>query len=407
MVDDQTRILVVHPPCDERREIVSLLFEHGFDVLLADDAGRALRAVDGSGVEGLIVRPDERKLALKSLLRSMAETPAAFVLGSPADAEAFGRAVDVEAEALSGSPEEMVAAVAARLLRAAPEAGPTLVAERGLWESPRGSVKALVARQDDALQVAFLATECGWADDWRDAFVDNMKRAADLGHQHLVKVDLAWVEETEVRAIWPLSPGRPLSDLLAEATMDVEEAAPVLRALAEAMSAMHEASLTFGPVSPEQVWLSDAGPRFLFAGASRIACNYDRALRGRSRAPLAILASPEELTGAGTVPESDTFYAAVFLYRLLTGAEPFPSADVPGYYEAIRSGDFREIGLYTPSLDERVANLVHGALCPDPKRRPPLPDLARALALAETSAAEPQQEPPAAKRRGWQFWRLR
>lgn len=405
---DEARILVVHPPCDERRELVSLLFDHGFEVLLADDAGRALRAVDG-GVEGLIVRPGERKLALKTLLRSMQGKPAAFVIGTPTDAEAFGRAVEVEAEPISGSPEEMVAAVAARLGAAAPQAGPTLVAERGLWQSPRGSVKAVVARQDERIRVAFLATECGWAEGWRDAFVDNMKRASELGHPRLGRVDLAWVEETEVRAIWPLPEGRPLSDQLVGTTLDVEEAVPLIRALVEAMTAMHGASpkMTFGPVSAEQVWLAEDGPRFLLAGASRIAFNYDRALRGRARAPLAILASPEELGGAGATPQTDTFYAAVFLYRLLTGAEPFSRSDVVAYHEAIRAGDFRDIRLYTPSLDDGVASRLHSALSPDPEKRPPLDELAEALARAEASPPDPEPEPPARKRKSWQFWRLR
>jgi hypothetical protein len=143
---------------------------------------------------------------------------------------------------------------------------------------------------------------------------------------------------------------------------------------------MHRAAepTIFGPISAGQVWI-DQSIRFLFGGATRIAYNYDRSLRGRSHPAIPILASPEEIANEGASPASDVFYAAVFLYELLTGCEPYNKQAAMPYFDAIRSGHYRDIQVYVPALDAKVAGAIHSALSPRAQQRPSVAEFARVL----------------------------
>src|SRR5688500_6202906 len=68
MSDAQKRVMLVAPSSDDRTSLAAALLDFGMDVVLADDAGRALRQL-GDGVDVLIIHRDERKLACESLAR--------------------------------------------------------------------------------------------------------------------------------------------------------------------------------------------------------------------------------------------------------------------------------------------------------------------------------------------------
>ncbi len=375
MSSTQKRVMLVAPSSDDRRDLAAALLDFGMDVVLADDAGRALRQL-GDGVDVLILHQAERKLACESLARLAASKRAdlrLFALGR----EPSWR-INIAASTLSTSGSQAAQELARHLgIAQAPE-GPTLSAEALLWTSPRSSVQVMLARRQGDGHVAYLRTQCEWADDWRDAFIAALKRAKGSG---VLALELAWIDDVGVNALATLRPGRSLLQQTASQTLSLDEAAPIVRALLATMDKMHHARepFLFGPVSAGQVWLESEGPRFLFAGATRIAYNYDRSLRGRSYPLLSIPASAEELLGNGGNPSSDVFYAAVLLYELLTGCEPFPKQAVAAYLDAIRSGKFRDIHVYVPALDPDVARVIHAALSPVSESRPDVADFARAL----------------------------
>jgi hypothetical protein len=391
------RVMVVEPPSDERRAMVADLLDLGLDVVMADDAGRALREI-GEGVDVLILDARDRKLALESLVRNASgkRKVELFIRGG-----AGAGPLEI-AKPLPPSGADAARDVAKALGLSTGSEGPKLAAEELLWSSPRSSVEIFLARKDGAELVAYLRTKCAWADDWRDAFVKSMQRAHDLGHARLGAIEVAWTSDADVNAISRLSPGHSLSRTLARGTLSLEEAHPIMAGLADALNAMHGAAepVLFGPIGIGQVWLEATGPRFLFGGASRIANNHDRSLRGRMHLAIPMLSSPEELSGTKADPRSDVFYAGVFLYQLLTGSEPFPRTSVEEHVGSIRSGAFREITIYAPALHGRIARTLHAALSPDPASRPTPSDLAAVLE-PQDRAPKAAAEPP--RRKWWPF----
>jgi hypothetical protein len=375
MSDAQKRVMLVAPSSDERTDLASALLDYGMDVVLADDAGRAIRQL-GDGVDVLIIHRDERKLACESLARLAASKKSGLRLFAFGPDAAWKTTIQASPLPATGNEAALALAKHLGLDGAASPAGPTMTAEALLWASPRSSVQIMLARRG-ADQVAYLRSQCEWADAFRDAFISALKRTKAAG---CIELDLAWIDDTGVNAVTTLRPGRSLLAHIASQTLSLQEAAPIVHALLATMDRMHRAPepTLFGPVGLGQVWI-DQQVRFLFGGATRIANNYDRSLRGRSYPAIPMLASPEEISNEGASPASDVFYAAVFLYELLTGCEPYNKQMAQPYFDAIRSGHFRDVQVYVPALDAKVAGAIHSALSPQVQQRPSVADFARLL----------------------------
>jgi len=57
--------------------------------------------------------------------------------------------------------------------------------------------------------------------------------------------------------------------------------------------------------------------------------------------------------------EASAFCAAVMLYKILTGSHPYPSAEI---FQDMREGIFLPVRLASPTLDEKLADLINSAL---------------------------------------------
>jgi hypothetical protein len=376
MGEANKRVMLVAPSSADRTDLAAALLDFGLDVVLADDAGRALREL-GDGVDVLIIHREERKLACESLARLAASKKAGlrlFALGS----DALWK-TSIEASPLPASGSEAAAELAKQLgIQTEKAKGPTLTAEALLWASPRNSVQLILAKRDGE-PAAYLRALAEWSDEWRDAFIAALKKASACG---AISLEMAWIDDAGINAISPLRPGRSLLALLEGQTLSFAEAAPIMRAVVVAMDKMHRHAepLLFGPLSPGQVWIDGEGVRLLFGGATRIAYNYDRSLRGRAHQPLPIPLSAEELSGAGGTPASDVFHAAALLYQLLTGQAPYPaSAGAQAHQDAVKSGTFRDIHVYAPGLDGKVASAINAALSAKSDQRPTLAEFALLL----------------------------
>ncbi len=151
--------------------------------------------------------------------------------------------------------------------------------------------------------------------------------------------------------------GRTLRRVLdARATFATAEAAAVLRSLAEALGAIHEAGWVHRDVKPENVMLltpdADA-PRELrlldFGLARSLEPNPESVLTGAGVFVGSLpYAAPEQLFGEEVGPFTDWWALGVVAFEMLAGRRPFQGATKPKLAAAILREDFDALGLDGP-----------------------------------------------------------
>jgi tetratricopeptide (TPR) repeat protein len=199
---------------------------------------------------------------------------------------------------------------------------------------------------------------------------------AQLTHPGLPEAVQAFETSTGVAVAHPFAEGETLRDLLKRSgPRHVNELLPLLHAIAEPLSVLHEKKLVHGALHLGNVLVLEQAPTsprvlLLDAGAHLVRPTVPQVAQDFSRSWLAAVA-PETLRGKGVEPASDVYAFGVLVYQLLTGQDPFngsSAADVvvshlmetpePLSFAAPR-GASPDIEAFLQSLLER-----------DPERRP-------------------------------------
>ena len=167
--------------------------------------------------------------------------------------------------------------------------------------------------------------------------------------------------------------GQRLSERMKEGPMDAEEAAEVIRQVAEALRAAHRAEMIHGHLKPSDVFLCrDKMDRplikVLFFDLGVAASESMVSVFGELVGAPKYLA-PEVCSGSGLTPQSDLFALGVISYELLTGEEPFPSNHVLGYLHANAQGSPQPPHEVEESVPEELSRVICRMLEDDPDTR--------------------------------------
>nr|WP_206681298.1 serine/threonine-protein kinase [Actinomadura sp. J1-007] len=149
-------------------------------------------------------------------------------------------------------------------------------------------------------------------------------------------------------------------------------------ALAEALTAIHEAGLVHRDLKPANVLLAQDGPRVIDFGISRTSDGTTITRSGALVGSPAFMAPEQVASGRRAGPEADVFALGGTLVYAATGARPFDAGTVPAMLARIVHGE--------PLLDGFPAALlstVAECLDKDPDRRPSPPDLVERLGGTE------------------------
>ncbi|XXX71990.1 protein kinase [Sorangium sp. So ce134] len=185
-----------------------------------------------------------------------------------------------------------------------------------------------------------------------------------------------------------------LAGLPGAGAVPLGEAAALVRAIAAALDAVHDAGLVHRDLKPENVWLRPEGAvaliDFGLAAPARGALGEEEAAGAlgpdltRTGAVLGTAAymAPEQCLGAGGVDaRADVYALGAVIFELLTGRPPFvgEAAEVRQAHVARRPDPPSSFARLPPAVDEAVLR----CLAKDPAARPARAgDVARALAAA-------------------------
>ncbi|MFF0493507.1 DUF4328 domain-containing protein [Nocardia sp. NPDC004068] len=169
--------------------------------------------------------------------------------------------------------------------------------------------------------------------------------------------------------------GRSLHDLVDEhGPLPPAMVADIAFGIAHALSAIHDAGLTHGGVTPKSVTMTETGPRTAAFGALP------------AHPELSAFSSPEQLAAEPVTPASDVFSLGGVLAYALTGRPPFGDSDPATRLHRIRTQPPDLIGI----PESRLGFIITGCLDLRPGAR-----LTTTQILGQLEAARPQQPTPA------------
>jgi tRNA A-37 threonylcarbamoyl transferase component Bud32 len=163
-------------------------------------------------------------------------------------------------------------------------------------------------------------------------FVAEARAVNQIRHRHIIDI-FSFGQLTDGRHYYVMEhlEGQPLDQYLAErGALTLDEALPILRAVARALDAAHAKGIAHRDLKPENIFLAREDevlfPKLLDFGIAKLMSNDEQlAHKTGTGVPLGTpyYMSPEQCRGRDVDPQTDIYSFGVLAYRLLTGTYPF------------------------------------------------------------------------------------
>lgn len=220
----------------------------------------------------------------------------------------------------------------------------------------------------------------------RRNFEAEARAMASLSHPNIVTLHTIAEDRGRPFLVMELVNGPSLAQVLRErGRLPPREALPILRALAEGLTALHDAGLVHGDVKPSNVLL---GPgrvvKLTDMGLSQLLCDSAGVVRGTpSYMP------PERARGIEVtrelLPRQDVYALAVTAYEVLTGRLPFVSSRADVLIDKHANAEPPRGSDVCPELLPAFDGPLIAAMEKDPEKRTATPsELVDQLELAST-----------------------
>jgi serine/threonine-protein kinase len=164
-------------------------------------------------------------------------------------------------------------------------------------------------------------------------FTAEARAVNQIRHRHIIDIfSFGQLPDGRQYYVMEMLDGEPLDQYLASnGPLSLEQAMPILRAIARALDAAHAKGVAHRDLKPENVFLArdDDGalfPKLLDFGIAKLE-NPEEAHAHKTNTGVPIgtpyYMSPEQCRGAGVDYRTDIYSLGVVTYRLLTGSFPF------------------------------------------------------------------------------------
>lgn len=225
--------------------------------------------------------------------------------------------------------------------------------------------------------------------------LDEARAAARLSHPHIVTVHDAGISPDGAYIAMELLRGRDLAQMLRTGWRpSVEQAALIVRRVADALSYAHGKGVIHRDIKPANIFMvGRTRPVVLDFGIAQLL--HQSEAGGGPAVGSPFYAAPEQFDGRECDPRTDVYSLGVVLYELLTGQRPYLGATLREIRESVRAARPRHPCDIDPTVPPPLADLALRALQIDPDQRPRTAGV-MARELRAWLAAQPGQDGPAA-----------
>jgi len=162
-------------------------------------------------------------------------------------------------------------------------------------------------------------------------FIAEARAVNRIQHRNIIDIfSFGVLNEQQHYFVMELLDGLSLQDLMdREKRLSVRQAIPILRGIAAALDAAHEANITHRDLKPDNVYLAiekdgSYSPKLLDFGVAKLAADD---VTHRTATGIAIgtpsYMSPEQSRGKKVGPPADIYALGIVIHEMLTGALPF------------------------------------------------------------------------------------
>ena len=202
-------------------------------------------------------------------------------------------------------------------------------------------------------------------------FMREAQAASALDHPNIGTIYDILEQDTVVFIVMAFYEGETLKKHLERGPIPAAEAVAILRQMASALSAAHEAGIVHRDVKPANVMLPRNGPlKLLDFGVAKLTRNVGRILTAQGETVGTILyTSPEQLRGEAVDHRTDLWALGVVGYEMLSGVSPFRASSIPLTTQRILEEEPVPL-VSLPGISADLATLVSGLLQKNPVKRP-------------------------------------
>jgi tRNA A-37 threonylcarbamoyl transferase component Bud32 len=203
------------------------------------------------------------------------------------------------------------------------------------------------------------------------AYCERFKREALIAHaldsRHVVRVLDS--DEDEAMIVMEYVEGITLAERLRRGPIPVAEALDIAIQIARGLEEAHDKNVLHRDVKPQNVILQpDGDVKVADFGIARVQEQTDATLTGDVLGAIHYMA-PERFSRE-TDARGDIYSLGVILYEMLAGRQPFNGPVTFATVRQIMEDDPEHLLTINPSIDSRLAVLVHACLAKDPEKRP-------------------------------------
>jgi tetratricopeptide (TPR) repeat protein len=235
------------------------------------------------------------------------------------------------------------------------------------------------------------------------AGVEQMRRfeieasaAARLRHPNIVSVFEVGSHEGKPYLVMELVEGESFESLLSHTKPGPREIAAIVRGLALALQAAHDAGIVHRDVKPENLIVDEAGvPHLMDFGLAREEAKATRLTATGSVLGTPAYMAPEQADGdgMGQGPRTDVYGAGAVLYRALSGRPPFAADSIRNLLHDVLNREPVPLRVLDPSIPADLETISQRCMSKEPERRYPSA-AALAAELGRFIAGEPIEARP-------------
>lgn len=211
-------------------------------------------------------------------------------------------------------------------------------------------------------------------------FAREAKAAMGLSHPGIAKVfDVCEIEGYHF-IVMELVEGNPVSELLSEGALPVEQILEIAVGLASGLAEAHSKGVTHRDIKPANVMVCrGGGVKLLDFGLSKVSRKqrssglFDMSTESLTL-PGAVVGtidymSPEQILNRGIDHRCDIFAIGTLLYQMATGRLPFTGGSVPDTLDRICHRHPYPIARFSPEASDRLEVIVRRCLQKNPEDR--------------------------------------